>query len=130
MKERRFFADGAHLGIKATQALNTILGLKAPPSENERMGDREFEEWIREAPTNFEGVNYDEACRRLAKIYLFLLEEGEKASELRLLWESFQRRFPKLAKVASEMTGFMHGWAFNAARKIVGLEPVPNWGIF
>jgi len=126
MKKRTFRGDGAHLGIKASRALMAIRGVKESPSPDERMGDQEFEEWIRGAPTFFENVDYDETCRRLAKLYLCLLEEGELASEPRKLREAFQRRFPEQAWVASFMTSFMHGWAFNVARKIVGLEPAPN----
>jgi len=126
MKGEVFLPDGAFLGIKARRALETIFGGKEPPSEDERMGDEEFEDWIRSAPLDFKDVDYDEACRRLAKMYLILLEEGEEVSESQQLWEAFKRKFPKQAKVAGGMTGFMHGWAINAARKIVGLAPAPN----
>jgi len=88
------------------------------------MDDKEFERWIRSAPLGFEDVDYDEACRRLAKMYLTLLEEGLKIEKG--LLATLKRRFPHLAVDVGQMTGFMHGWAFNAARKIAGLEPAPN----
>ncbi|GAI19472.1 unnamed protein product, partial [marine sediment metagenome] len=40
-------ADGAHLNVSASRALETILGSKESPEEGERRTDTEFAEWIR-----------------------------------------------------------------------------------
>src|SRR5487761_1741716 len=43
-------SDGAHLGVSASRALDTILGGAPPPSEKERMPWEDMAKWVRSAP--------------------------------------------------------------------------------
>ena len=121
--------DGAHLGVSAGRALDTILGSKPSPEKEERMPNAEFAEWIRSAPhilKDTSGDNgYTDASRWLARRYLLLLDEGCEADSHKL-WDSFEAKWPDDADEAGGMTGFMHGWAFNAAKHALNLPPSPN----
>lgn len=125
-------ADGAHLNVSARRALDTILGGKESPKEDERMSQAEFAEWIRSTPTEEEDVDenldfdYGEAARLIAKLYLRALEEAVASQDSHEVWQVVQERWPKAAKRAEGGTGFMHGWAFNAARHVLKLPPVSN----
>jgi len=116
-------ADGAHLNISAERALGTILGGEPSPSEDERMSDEEFANWIRSEDKD---IDYGESARRLARLYLMALEEGCEAEPPRDMWDVVRDRWPELAEECAGMTGFQHGWALNAARKVLAMPPVPN----
>lgn len=120
-------ADGAHLNVSAERAIDTILGGKESPGEDEQMSKEEFAEWIRAAPMNFDDeFEYGEASRRLAKLYLTVLEDGCDAEEGHDVWFIIKERWPERAEATGDMSGFMHGWAFNAARNILALPPRQN----
>jgi len=120
-------ADGAHLGVSAERALATILGGEPSPTKDECMSDEEFAEWIRSAPEKLGDFDYSEASRWLARYYLLALEDGCKAKDAWDVWDVIKAKLPKVAKEeAGEMTGFMHGWAHNAARKILAMPPASN----
>lgn len=119
-------ADGAHLNVSAKRALDTILGGKESPEENERMSGAEFAEWIRSTPTEASGTDYGGAARLIAKLYLMALEDGCDAQDPWDVWDVVEERWPQVAERAAGGTGFMHGWAFNAARHVLDLPPVNN----
>ncbi len=119
--------DGAHLGVTAVRALDTILGGEPSPTKKEGMTHEQFALWIRSASHALEdmpkGDGYSEASRWLARRYLLLLEEG---SETQDAWDAFEARWPDDVHEAGGMTGFMHGWALNAALYTLKLPPTPN----
>ena len=142
-------ADGAHLNMGAESAMKAIVGGKEPES----MTDEGFEKTIRTAPMGEDGFDYDtcsEACARL------VLEAYEKYPVLQdLPMESRYLTFAngkadfdnfysldttiydvmrklydddsnEYKLIFSPLYGFMRGWAVKAARKILGLGPLPN----
>ena len=141
--------DGAHLNIGAESAMKKIVGGEELP---EPMTNEEFEQSIRTAPIE-EGLGYDGGANACARI---ILETYEKYPELQHMTDSrtylhgadgeidwnnaiatnttFTDVFNKLHPegtpehdlVIVELSGFMWGWAINAARKILGLGPLPN----
>ena len=124
--ERIMLADGAHLKVSADRALETVLGGKESPAEDERMSALEFAVWIRTAPLESdEARDYGEAARCYAKLYLMAFEADCKG-EARDVWREAETRWPDLAKRCEGGTGFMHGWAFNAARNVLHMPPVQN----
>ena len=96
------------------------------------MSQAEFAEWIRSTPIDEEEVDenldfdYGDASRLIAKLYLMALEEGCEGKNPWGVWERVKERWPELAERAKGGTGFMHGWAFNAARHVLALPPVAN----
>lgn len=145
-------ADGAHLGVGAERALDTILGGKPSPAEDEQMDAETFRTWIKTAERE---DSYGETARLCARYLLEYLEAHPEHMQLSLDatydWdraetelgrspdnvEEMQRyqtsvgvfdlaaaENPKLKKMG--LTGFMVGWAFNAARRCLELPPAPN----
>ena len=148
-------ADGAYLGVDAERALGTILGGKESPAKEEQMDDTTFAVWLRSAPENpasygetarlagrylleylerhperqndplddkhdFDRMRADGVLER-SKIDSavwknYLLQTG--------IWDDAKQEFPQLESL--DLTGFMVGWAFNAARKVLALSPAPN----
>ena len=119
--------DGAHLGVTAGRALGTILGGEPSPTKEDGMTHEQFALWIRSAPQALEDMpkdnGYSEASRWLARRFLLLLETGCKADDV---WDTFKDKWPDDADEAGDMTGFMHGWALNAALHTLKLPPAPN----
>lgn len=145
--------DGAHLNISADDAMGTIVGGKEQP---EPMTNAEFEDMIRSAPimsaedSEFDYGNCSNACARIVleayEDYPQLQDLPEKHELLRdatgdidwnnpirlnitlydVLKQLHDENSNEYRFVLSELTGFMWGWAVNAARKIRGLDPVPN----
>jgi hypothetical protein len=143
--------DGAHLGVGAPRALETIVGGKESPSEDEQMSLAQFAEWIRSCP---DSVNdYNDTARLAAKYLLAYLEAHPDQQEWPLenqydwdrmqaddvvpepakwdryqtqqgIWDLAVAQYPILRELG--LTGFMAGWAFNAARSIIELPPAPN----
>lgn len=115
--------DRVYLGIGARRALSIIIGGRPEPSKDERMSNEEFAEWIRAADIDVGETNdYEEAARRLAKIYLVALEEGIEGDESWDVWDAIERRWPRLAAQAKEMTAFQHDWAFSIAKKLLEMS--------
>lgn len=157
-------SDGAHAGVGAARALDTILGNEPQPSETgeKTMSPVEMRAHIEAAPApDSAEFDYDGAARFLAKHVLayFLAHpehaqlpasakyefvesrerpDGEGWKECGTdywgrtvgidLWQNCVK--PSLSEsdyeAVSDFTGFMWGWAVNAARYCVELPPVPN----
>ena len=119
--------DGAHLGITAGRALGTILGGEPSPSEEDGMTHKQFALWVRSAQHALKDMpkddGYSEASRWLARRYLLLLEADCRVDNA---WDAFKDKWPDDADEAGGMTGFMHGWALNAALYTLKLPPTPN----
>ena len=71
-------SDGANIGVKAGRAIETILGGKPPPGEDEQMGEVQFEEYIRTAPLSvlnyLNATGYSDAAAYLARLGLEFAE--------------------------------------------------------
>jgi hypothetical protein len=144
-------SDGAHLGVSADRALKTILGGEPSPSEDEQMDAETFRTWIKTADRE---DSYGECARLCARYLLEYLESHPEDSRLPLdaaydydrmntdkawnkpisEWAPYltsEGLFDKVAAVnprlkEMDLTGFMAGWAFNAARRCLEMPPAAN----
>jgi hypothetical protein len=146
-------SDGAHAGVDAERALGTILGGEPAPDETgeKTMSPVEMRAKL-EAQEQPEG--YDGTATYAGKLILhFLLDDPSRASIPNenvydreafrrdgKPWDKFsdyivQAGLYEVMRDAGEpwaevtrldLTGFMWGWAVNAARYCVELPPVPN----
>lgn len=112
--------DGANLGVDAEKSCKAILGGEQPQKEDMRTPEQ-MREYIMSAPESYEEgqKGYEEAARWLARQYLILLEEGYEGD----LYDEVKRR--QNGK-DMDFTGFMVGWAENAARYCKQLPEKPN----
>lgn len=134
-------SDGAHLGVSASRALDTILGGEPSPTEDEQMGIIEFRDYILQPDQ--EPLDYGECARRVARMILeFYMADPKRASipTETVYQEPVDWQHPVVAErglydvmkghgLALEdlgLTGFQWGWAVNAARRCVELPPAPN----
>lgn len=124
--------DGAHLGVNAERALDTILGGKPSPAEDEQMDAETFRTWIKTADRE---DSYGETARLCARYLLEYLTAHPEDVTLPLdqwlpyrtsegVWDKAMAENPRLKEM--DLTGFMVGWAFNAARRCIELPPAPN----
>lgn len=138
--------DGAHIGVGAERALKTILGGEGQPTEAERRTPQQMAEYLL-APSSGE-MDYDEAARVAGGIVLRYLQRHPEDAELEpyddYTWPDgfdgpsvisahgikgqMERKEPKARAALSDLglTGFLFGWACNAAKYALGLPPVPN----
>lgn len=138
--------DGAHLGVSAHRAIETILGGEPSPSPDEQMTVSEFRAWI--MLPDQEPLDYSEAARREARIILgYFLADPTRASlpgDTVYDWEGdpdhgskgMKREYATVGlydvmeadgvEHEDGLSGFQWGWALNAARRCVELGPVPN----
>lgn len=141
-KQRMTWSDGAHLGIGAERALRSVLGGEPSPTEDERMDQAAFEQYLLSAPEQPE--SYDDAARLAAKWmlehlrafpddaalsvegkYAFADDTGESMVEIEpSLYDKVKATHPRISEL--ELTGFMVGWAANAARSCLSLPPQRN----
>ena len=143
-------SDGAHLGVKADRAMQTIVGGDPEPAEEERMTAAQMAEWIRGAvPESAAGPGWDygECARYAAKLVLdWLFADPTRATgPVESVWRTgpdgktdwsnpvieqpgwYERM--KADRVPIDdlgLSGFQWGWAANAARRCLELPPVPN----
>lgn len=145
-------SDGAHVGVGAERALSTILGGEPEPAETgeKTMSPVEMRKHLEAAQPNF----YDGTAAYAGKLILhFLLDDPTRTSiptenvydmeRFRAEGEPWNRfgeylSEPGLYEVMKDagepwneigrldLTGFMWGWAVNAARYCVELPPKPN----
>lgn len=146
--------DGAHLGVGAERALETVLGGQPQPSKDERASRARLLETITEAASRNTPAGYDDAANMIAGLVFrfycekpeaqawpvtqkgyYLLPDGTHADR----WcadGTFTPTTPNLYDEVDkftggrlsqiEATGFMWGWAVNAARYVSNLPPEPN----
>ena len=120
--------DGANMGVLPDRALGTILGAEEQPSPEERLTPRKMREKIMAQPDSFdaiigeEGEGYENATLWLAKQFLKFLEEGIEGNEDDL----FLRMVERNGERDYGFTGFMVGWANNAARYCLGKPSQSN----
>ncbi len=146
-------ADGAHLGVGADRAIETILGGKESPSEEEQQTPEQTLDAIREAlesPEDYGGcaISYARVLLEAYETHPILREQPAEAVYLtgqdgRLvssgaglvvlvpdIYDVLKQLHPDedcwQRKVMSGLTGFMVGWANNAVRYALGDPPVPN----
>lgn len=147
-------ADGAHLGVSAERALKTILGGEPAPTEDEQMDADTFREWIKTADRHDTYEEGARLCARYLLEYLIAHPEdmqrpldatydwnrlraehgdtfvaAEVLPKYRLsegLFDLAATANPDLKAMTPDLTGFMVGWAFNAARRCLELPPAPN----
>lgn len=141
--------DGAHLGVGARRALGTIVGGEEQPSPEEQETVAQMRERIL-AMTRVQATDYDSTATYAAKLVLtFLLDDPARAlipaenvyetgPDGRLVFNDkggLNLVTPGLYEVMKDhgipiddlgLSGFMWGWAVNAARRCVELPPVPN----
>lgn len=143
-------SDLAHQNVDARTAMGLVIGggeVPVAPS------DAEFEERIRNTPIIQETFSYDTAADATARV---VLEAYERYPQLQLLpedheylrgpdgevdwgnpitinvtlYDVIRKLYPNgsevYEKLLIDLSGFMWGWAVNAARKILGLGPLPN----
>jgi len=145
-------ADGAHIGVDAERALRTILGGEPSPGEDEQMDAETFRAWIKTADRQ---DSYGETARLAARYLLEYLTAHPEDMRLPLedtydwdraraelgrspesieemlryrstegVWDRAAAEYPQLKQL--DLTGFMAGWAFNAARRCLELPPAAN----
>lgn len=146
--------DGAHLGVGAERALETILGGKEQPSDDERVTPEQMAERILAAAgRGGEPASYGDCADMAAGMVLALYRDSPGTREwpaerghhyelegvdldhwqegARIVWDG-----PDLYKAVSAftdgkldalgITGFQWGWAVNAARFALGAPAEPN----
>lgn len=145
-------SDGANIGVGAARALETVIGGKPQPGPDERVDDETFERRIRRAslaPTDYDGAGL--ACARIVLEYLehnpgdigVPIEDvldwtrwkadgmPNELAPYRLaqgLYDRIKERDPERGEqlVSLGLTGFLWGWGFNAARKVMKQPTEPN----
>jgi len=111
--------DGASMGVDAETSCKAVLGGEQP-KESEMRSPEKMWEYIMSAPESYEEgqKGYGEAAQWLARQYLILLDSGYTGD----LWEGVKKKFPQ----DLDFTGFMVGWAENAARYCLNLPEKKN----
>lgn len=143
--------DGAHTYIGADNALKTILGGEDPEPNVEEPLD--FETRVRTIQIDpVEDLGYDGGATATARLILEAYEKYPQLTELSdsnvylhngdeegkidwnnpivlnvTLYEVIKKLYPQYYDgLFTALTGFMWGWAVNAARTILDLGPLPN----
>jgi hypothetical protein len=148
-------SDGAHLGVGAERALKTILGGEPAPTADECESVEQMRARILSAPIEaktYDGAAT--ACARLIleawKQYPQLAELPHETIYLRdahgqMVWrdgvdpacvrlvpglhDALKQLYadrPDALAVLRDLTGFMWGWAVNAALRCIDQPPAPN----
>lgn len=121
-------SDGAHLGVSAQRALDTIIGAAPSPEATGEhlMSPPEMRAWLLAADPARAHSSYDEAARYAGRLVLewFLADPAHAGAGEREIYDAMKAAGAPLEEL--KLTGFMWGWALNAARRSVELGPVPN----
>lgn len=122
-------ADGAHRGIDAQRALETILGGKPHPKKKEEKTRDEVRARLMAAPTP-EGPSpkdYGDAADAIARAFLSVLEQEPATPPLDgNLYDKVIERCPRFDDWVGGATGFQVGWAINCVRWLCEQPPVAN----
>ena len=112
--------DGANLGVNAERSCEAVLGGKQP-EKSEMRTPEQMREYVMSAPESYEEgrKGYGEAALWLARQYLILLDERFEGD----LYDEVKRR---QGGRSMDFTGFMVGWAENAARYVKGKPEKAN----
>ena len=107
-------SDGANMGVKPARALETILGGKDQPKEEERLSSEGMRSLLLSQPDDYKDISedYDSASLWLAKQF-FLILESDFEEDYNKLYDEMKK---KNGEQDYDFTGFMVGWANNAAR--------------
>lgn len=118
-------SDGAHQGIDAQRALETILGGKDPPGKDEEEMREQVRARILNAatPDGPSPETYGAAADAIAKAMLALLDKEPSAAVDADLYGRLPDGFDDWLGGA---TGFQVGWAVNCVRWLLEKEPVRN----
>jgi hypothetical protein len=140
-------SDGATVGVNAERALKTILGGEPEPGPEEMESVESMRARLLAMDTAREPTGYGDCAEMAAAMVLrWLLEDPERAVgpvESEYDWTDFDGDMSKPPKVIAigwygrmkadgvdlerlGLSGFMWGWAANAARRCVELPPVAN----
>ena len=119
--------DGADLGIKPGRALKAIIGGQTNIHPDEKLKRDEMRKEIFSAPDDYvEGEStedsYNKACLWLAKKFILILESGFDGT----LDEIYNEMLKRYGKKDYGFSGFMVGWANNAARFVLFKPPQSN----
>ena len=116
--------DGANLGIKPTRALETILGGKEQPKEEEKVTREKMLAEIMAVPDSYREAakDYDSTTLWLAKQFYLLRKEGVDG-DCYALYDAMKK---KCGDLDYDFTGFMVGWANNVVRWIMELPEEEN----
>lgn len=120
--------DGANMGVLPNRALETIVGGKDQPKDNEKLNREGMYKKIMSQPDRYEdiagegGEGYENSTLWMAKQFLKILEEGHDYNTDELYVEMEKRNGPK----DYDFTGFMVGYASNVARYCLKKPSLPN----
>jgi len=118
--------DGANIGVTPTRCLETILGDGTQPSADEERTPEQLEAYINEVgEPHFHKATehgYNDTCRYLAKHMLAAMRATEETLDMVGAYRKAKNRGMKNV----DPSGFQVGWAFNAARTILGLPEAEN----
>lgn len=117
-------SDGAHEGLLTEASMHRAMG---GPHDNSRLSMPELREWILAAPDG-KPETYNDAARILAKAFLELLERWPEraADDLVGLCKAPPLVVAHAAARVRHPSSFMVGWAWNAARAVLGYSAAPN----
>ena len=141
-------SDGTQQGISAGRAIETILGGKPAPVNDDQNSPSYWLTRLREKDDNIDG--YDAHAEVMAKYILLAYVQHPHLKDApnttiymepidwqnpvilvhalshRLKDEVYTDKGHPFRRALSEATGFTWGWAFNIARYALGLPPQPN----
>lgn len=128
-------ADGAHMGVSASRAVATIIGGEPAPTADEGRNPVQMREWLESCPDYTEADyatledGYGECARWFAKRMLAAVLADPSLMQSERLFTAVVERDPEVSALAHGQygpTGFQVGWAQNAVRYCVELEPAVN----
>src|SRR3990167_6069709 len=123
--------DAADLGVKPERALESILGGAEQPKEEEKMTPEKMYQEIMAQPNEYKDreYTYNGCSMWLAKQFLLILEKWEEIEVV----GSYDLLYEKMKEINGEQdydfTGFMVGWANNAARFALNKKAHANTAI-
>lgn len=130
--------DGAHLGFSANDSMKAAIGGEQP---TESMTVQEMKDQILAAELSSD-FDYNGSAMYAAKlVLLWLLEDPARAmtpsenvydDDFNVITYGWYDRIEETNDEFNglDLTGFMWGWAVNAARRCLELSPVSNPAIF